>query len=343
MLHSRFTRGRRALAGGVAALVLVTAACGDDEADSDTGTDEDAAGAEGELRSFEDDTGTIEIPSDPESIVACGYAVLPLVQAGADLSAVCEWSRELDNMDDETLAAYEAIPKVGQDADVSSINYEAIAAAEPDLIILGVPAFVLEELEMDTLEALAPVVVASLSAPGDWRELGERYADAAGVADAYGEFKDEYETLAADIESRYADSLGSLSFGGVCTPCGVADGTYTREFASSYVSNHFDLLGLSFPGESSDPAVTHADYISVEQLGDDLGSVDVIVYGVEADGSIEPTIADLMTSPLWQNLPAVQAGNVVEVRHHSAATYQTAILALESIDEGLAALPANAG
>jgi hypothetical protein len=28
------------------------------------------------------------------------------------------------------------------------------------------------------------VVVASLSAPGDWRELGERYADAAGVADA---------------------------------------------------------------------------------------------------------------------------------------------------------------
>jgi iron complex transport system substrate-binding protein len=89
--------------------------------------------------------------------------------------------------------------------------------------------------------------------------------------------------------------------------------------------------------------VAHADYISVEQLGDDLGSVDVIVYGVGADGSIEPTMADLMTSPLWQNLPAVQAGNVVEVRHHSAATYQTAILALESIDEGLAALPANAG
>lgn len=342
MFHSRFSRGRRALGGGVAALLLLTAACGDDEADSDTATDEDAA-AEGELRSFEDDNGTIEIPSDPESIVACGYAVLPLVQAGADLSAVCEWSRELDNMDDETLAAYEAVPKVGRDADASSINYEGIAAAEPDLIIMGVPAPALPDLDMETLEALAPVVVLAPSAPGDWRELGERYADAAGVGEAYGEFKDEYETLAADIEARYADSLGSLSFGGICTPCGVAEGTYSREYASSYTSNHFDLLGLSFPGESSDPQIAHAEYLSVENIGDDLGAVDVIVYGVEADGSIEPTVADLMATPLWQNLPAVQAGNVVEVRHHSAATYQTAILALESIDEGLAALPLTAG
>lgn len=342
MFHSRSSRGRRALGGGVAALLLLTAACGDDEADSDTATDEDAA-AEGELRSFEDDNGTIEIPSDPESIVACGYAVLPLVQAGADLSAVCEWSRELDNMDDETLAAYEAVPKVGRDADASSINYEGIAAAEPDLIIMGVPAPALPDLDMETLEALAPVVVLAPSAPGDWRELGERYADAAGVGEAYGEFKDEYETLAADIEARYADSLGSLSFGGICTPCGVAEGTYSREYASSYTSNHFDLLGLSFPGESSDPQIAHAEYLSVENIGDDLGAVDVIVYGVEADGSIEPTVADLMATPLWQNLPAVQAGNVVEVRHHSAATYQTAILALESIDEGLAALPLTAG
>ncbi len=343
MSHPSFSRGRRALAGGLAATMLVLAACGDDDDSADADTDEETAAADAGMRSFEDDNGTIEIPADPESIVACGYAVLPLVQSGADLSAVCEWSRELDNMDDETLAAYEAIPKVGQDADASSINYEGIAAAEPDLIIMGVPGPALPDLDMDTLEALAPVVVLAPSAPGDWRELGERYADAAGVGDAYGEFKEEYETLAADIESRYAESLGSLSFGGVCTPCGVAEGTYSREYASSYTSNHFDLLGLDFPGESSDPAVGHADYISVENLADDLGSVDVIVYGVEIDGSIEPTVTDLMASPLWQNLPAVQAGNVVEVRHHSAATYQTAILALESIDEELAALPANAG
>jgi iron complex transport system substrate-binding protein len=48
-----------------------------------------------------------------------------------------------------------------------------------------------------------------------------------------------------------------------------------------------------------------------------------------------------MASPLWQSLPAVQAGNLVPVKHSHAATYETALLALDSIDEALAALPAN--
>ncbi len=48
-----------------------------------------------------------------------------------------------------------------------------------------------------------------------------------------------------------------------------------------------------------------------------------------------------MASPLWQNLPAVKAGNLVPVKHAQAATHQTALLALlDSIDEGLGALPA---
>ena len=90
--------------------------------------------------------GSIEIPSDPQRIVACGYAVLPLIQAGANLAAVCEWTRELGNMDDKTKAAYEALPKVAPDGNVSQLNYEGIVAAEPDLIIMGVPARVESQL-----------------------------------------------------------------------------------------------------------------------------------------------------------------------------------------------------
>ncbi len=49
----------------------------------------------------------------------------------------------------------------------------------------------------------------------------------------------------------------------------------------------------------------------------------------------------MLDSPLWQNLPAVKAGNIVGIQHGNAATYETALLALDSIDAGLEKLPAN--
>lgn len=303
---------------------------------SDSGDEAESAAA---TRTFEAQNGAVEIPADPQRIVACGYATLPLIQAGADLAAVCEWTREIENMDEETLAAYEALPKVAPDGSVAALDYEAVTAARPDLIILGVPARAREELDMAKLEALAPVVFLGPTDPGQWRELGEQYADAAGVADAYGEFKQDYEARAAEISQAYAGTLGDLKFAGLCSACGIEPGEFFREYASSYTTNLFDDLGLEFPGEPADPEDVHGEYLSLEQMPANLADADVIVYGVDADGSVPPELQAVFDSPLWQNLPAVRAGNLVPVRHANAATYETALLALESIDTGLAALP----
>ncbi|MGW5321136.1 ABC transporter substrate-binding protein [Rhodococcus pyridinivorans] len=331
-------RARGAAALGAAALLavgLVGCSSDGDSSIAESGTDSAAT------RTFEAQNGSIEIPADPQRIVSCGYATLPLIQAGANLAAVCEWSRELDNMDEETLAAYEALPKVAPDGAVSELNYEAVTAADPDLIIMGVPARVQEQVDVAKLEALAPVVFVGLTVPGEWRELGEQYADAANVSDSYGEFKEEYEARAAEIADKYADSLGGLKFAGVCGVCGTEPGEFSREYASSYTTNLFDDLGFDFFGEPTDPEGVHAEYLSVEQLPENLGEADVIVYGVEADGSLPPELEELFASPLWQDLPAVKAGNLVAVKHSSAATYETALLALDSIDAELAKLPAN--
>ena len=329
------TRDTRRLAALTlaAAATLGLAGCGSNSSE-DTGN---AAAT----RTFEARNGAVEIPADPQRIVACGYATLPLIQAGADLAAVCEWTREIENMDAETLAAYEALPKVAPDGSVAALDYEAVTAARPDLIILGVPARAREELDMAKLEALAPVVFLGPTDPGQWRELGEQYADAAGVADAYGEFKQEYETRAAEIAQTYAAALGGLKFAGLCSSCGIEPGEFFREYASSYTTNLFDDLGLEFPGEPADPADLHGEYLSLEQMPANLADVDVIVFGVDADGTVPPELQAVFDSPLWQNLPAVRAGNLVPVRHANAATYETALLALESIDTGLAALPAR--
>ncbi|MCK0089308.1 ABC transporter substrate-binding protein [Rhodococcus sp. F64268] len=335
------SRGRTAVVLGAAALLAVGLVGCSSDGDSDTADGGAGTSASSETRTFEAQNGSIEIPADPQRIVACGYAVLPLIQSNANLAAVCEWTRETENMDEETLAAYEELPKVAPDMSVADLNYEAVTMAEPDLIIMGVPAMVQEQLDMATLETLAPVVFLGPSIPGEWRELGEQFADAANVSDSYGEFKDEYDARAAELAEKYAGTLGSLKFAGVCSECGTNPGEYMREYKSSYTTNLLDDLGFDFPGTPADPAITHGEYLSFEQLPENLGDADVIVYGIEADGSVTPALQELFDSPLWKELPAVKAGNLVAVEHANAATYQTALLALDSIDAALEKLPAN--
>lgn len=292
------------------------------------------------MRWFEAENGTIAIPEQPQRIVACGYSVLPLLQAGANLVAICENEREIDDMPDDLRAVYEELPKVGPDGDASAINYEGVAAAEPDLIIMGVPFAFLEDLNMDTLEDLAPVLAFGPRLPGDWREVTVGYADAAGVSDVYAGFVEQYEARAAEVAERYA-GLARLTFGGVCTTCPADAGTFRRSYASGFPTNLLDDLGFDFPGHPADPNVAqHGEYLSLEQLGESFDGIDVIVYGVESDGSIPEAGREVLSSPLWEALPAVQAGNVVAFEHSGAATHLTAILALDSIDEQLAALPA---
>lgn len=334
LLHRRHSAGRTLSALTLAGITLFAAACG-------SGTDS-AAAAGAETRTIAVGDETVEIPADPQSIVACGYAVLPLIQAGANLSGVCEWTRELDNMNAEDLATYESLPKLATDGDVSTLDYEALAKVGPDLIIMGVPARAKELVNLDQLAAIAPVVFLGPTAPAQWRTLGEQYADFANVSETYGEFRDQYEARADEIKAEHADTLGSKTFGGVCDLCGNDPGYFFREYASSYTTNLFDDLGLQFPGEPVIPEDEHGETISVENLATSLGAVDVIVHGVDADGNPSAELAALIASPAWQALPAVKSGNVIEVRHGNAATFETAVLALDSIDEGLTALPAAA-
>lgn len=331
-------------------LLFTAAACGSDDdaattttADGGTGsapTGETAGAARTRAFQLPDGT-TVDIPTDPQSVVACGYAVLPLIQAGANLSAVCEWTRELENMTDEEKAVYDEIAKVAPDGDVASLDYEGVAAAAPDLIIMGVPERARSVVDMERLEGLAPVVFIGPVAPGDWRTLGEQYADAAGVLDNYGESKDEYETRAAEIKEAFSADLADVTFGGICADCDEGAGTFTVEYASSYTTNQFDDLGLVFPGEPADPEDVHGEVLSLEQLTVTFADVDVIVYKVDADGTAPEPLATIQQSDAWKALPAVQAGHVIEVEHARAATYRTALMALDSIEAQLEDLAAE--
>lgn len=316
-------------------LVLVLAmatACGDDGGTESTASDD--------TRVFAADNGDIEIPADPQRVVATGYAVPALIEADAALVGISSWERGLAMMTDEDRATYDELPRVAGEA-AAETDYEAIATLEPDLIVLGIPQPVMGDIDLEYLESIAPVVAIGPTVPDAWRELSERQTDATDRLEHFEEDRTAYEERAAELAAKYEDALAGLEFGHVGGYGVAEDGTFQREFSRSWGTNIAEDVGVTYYGEVADPSGGGRDvseYVSLEQITDSLGDADAITYTVQPDGTPNPSVQAVLDSGLWQNLPAVQAGRAFPVRYTEASTYPSAMFTLDALDEALAPL-----
>lgn len=320
---------RRATAlAAAAALSFSLGACGG-------GDSKDGAESTPETVTFTADNGDIEIPAAPKRVVATGYAVPVLLEVDAPLVGISEWGRGTALMTEEDLATYEATEKVmGETAD--TVNYDAVAKAEPDLIILGVPLPVLGDVNMERLESIAPVVVLGPSRPDDWKELGARQSEAAGATESYEANKQAYVARSAELKEKYAGVLDGLEFGHVGAYGDITAGQFHREFAGSWGTNVAGDIGATYYGEVADPSdggsAEVTEYPSIEDLPDSLADADVLTYSLQDDGTPAEAVQYVLDSPLWKNLPAVKAGKAIGIRYTEAATYESALQTLDAID-----------
>lgn len=321
------------LAGAAAAALVLLTACG---SGSDSGSGGDAA-----TRVFAADNGKVTIPADPQRVVATGYAVPVLIEADANLVGISTWKRGLAMMTREDRTTYDGLTKIA-DETAASTNYEAIAKAEPDLIVIGVPAPVLGDLDMNRLKSIAPVVAIGPTVPAAWRELSQRQADAAGQAGELAKSKAAYEKKAAALKAKYKDALAGLRFGHIGEYGDVSSGTFMREFAGSWGTNIAQDIGVTYYGEvkkkgggSKDVSETS----SIEELPESAGEADVITYTLEPEsGKPGESVQYVLDSPLWKNLPAVKNDMTFGLRYTEAATYESAMRTLDAIDQALAPL-----
>ncbi len=331
MRTARLRKGGTALAL-VSLLTLGLAACGDDS---------DGKSSNGEeTRVFAADNGDITIPVDPERIVATGYAVPILIESGADLVGVSEWSRGLPMMTEEDVATYESLEKVAGET-AAETNYEAVAKAAPDLIVIGVPTPALVDLDMERLETIAPVVVLGPTVPDSWRTLSELQADAAGVSEGWQETKDAFEAKAAELTEKYADALDGIDFGHLGAYGDVSAGQFHREFPKSWGTNVATDVGVNYYGEvkkKGGGAEDVSEYPAIEELPESFAAADAITYSLAVDGSVSESVQYVLDSNLWKQLPAVKAGMVFPVQYTEAATYTQALKTLEALDTTLAPL-----
>ncbi len=282
---------RRSFAGVAAASVLALPLFGCSSNQSDSKPTGDAAST-GSMKTVSTDMGEVEIPVNPQTIVSDYYLgellavdVKPVIASpyalnNPFLAGLCDGIEPLNTVSAET-------------------SLEMIAEKQPDLIIT------ITEADYDKYAKIAPTVYIEDGSRSD-EDLFRYIASLVGkeeAAEAYiNEFNDRVAMVADEMRTIVGDRTVSIL---EVWPQEIY--TMGSHFARGG-SILYDMWGLKAPApiqtEMVDGDVTY-EVISLEALPEYAG--DFILYGV-LDGADSAYVDN---SQLWQNLPAVQADNVM--------------------------------
>jgi iron complex transport system substrate-binding protein len=314
---------RQFLAGAGAAVALGVTGCGDDDGGGDGG---------GTGPAIRHKFGQTEIPDDPRRVVTVGLndhdALLAL---GVAPVAVVDWYGDYD------YAAWpwaqdalgDARPEVVGDAE--SIDFEAVAAARPDLV-LGLYSG-LREQDYATLSEIAPTV----AQPADYADWGVPWPEQTRlIGQAVGRER-QADELVRDIEGRFEEARAAHpELDGVTVALGALaePGSYGVYGPQDPKVRFLTALGLVVPDEVAELAGDdNFDTISTEQL--ELLDHELLVW-YAGGGFGDPLRTELASTPLYERLDVVQAGRtiILEDLDAEALTWST-VLSLPTAIENL--------
>ncbi len=265
--------------------------------------------------------GDVEVPASTERVAAVSYNTPWQLQSlGVKPVATIDYTAWLDSYtaDQQTfIADAEAIGTYGE------LNFEALAAAKPDLIIGD--AYEVDEPTYKRLTAIAPTVIVGGEDRGDWQSVTEQVAAAVGRTDTWETSKTEYEALRDKTKADYADVISgntwvNFSFGddagqfSVQLPTGDTGNLIVNEMGLTY--------GAGVPMDDPD----NYGYVSlpVEQLPTVFDGVTAALTFVQADGSSYDGIKAITDSDLFGSLDVAKSGQVYGLST-SVTDYETAM------------------
>ncbi|MGO1911845.1 MAG: ABC transporter substrate-binding protein [Corynebacterium sp.] len=311
---------RPSLSGALCALLLgagaLTACSSDNSGD---------AGSGAETRTVATERGDVEVPADPQRVVAVDWQIPPtMIDLGVTPVGIYEGYYE------EDAAAARAVPDRYIDALVDAtrignwdaLNLEKVSQLDPDLIVTtGVG---LEDDQLDQLAAIAPMALADNS--GDLASQAQ-IADILNRSDEFDELQRTFDDKAAEIAERHRDVLADARFVSVS---GGQDANWFAEGGQTAVGTLLSAVGASF-ADVVDPDGWWGDPRSLENLGD-LDDATVILHPETADGEPAPNTVPVLDNPVFRALPAVKAGNSFGFSQGAASNIGWAIDALDEID-----------
>lgn len=320
-------------------LAVTVAACGDgaDEATTEpaTATAEGSGSEPGSSRSeaafpvtIEHKFGATEITGEPERVVSVGYQEHDTIFAlGVAPVAVRYWYGDEDDVifpwAEE--AAGDADPEI---LNMPELNFEAIAALEPDLI-LGVYSGMTDD-DYEILSAIAPTVAQS----DDYVDYGVPWQEAAmTIGSALGR-SERAEELVAEVEDQF-DAVRDEhpEWEGLSLALAIYGADDLGVFASQDLrSRFFTALGFEVPTEFDELAgeefYASFSFEEAERLDRDILIWDQVNFTEGGRATVE-------AAPLIQGLDVTIEGRTVFIGELEDAFAWSSILSLPVALDGL--------
>ncbi|GIU85863.1 MAG: periplasmic binding protein [Acidimicrobiia bacterium] len=305
----------RAVALAVALAALALGACGGDGGEGDTASATGSASAPADDAfpvTVEHAFGTTEIPEEPQRVVTWGWGsadaaialgvvpvAIPFQDYGGDEQGVLPWIR--DALEERGAEVPTVLP------DAQEPPFEAIAAAEPDLILAVYSGITEQDYEL--LSDIAPTVAypdQPWATP--WRDTIEIVGRALGRAEATREVLTGIDDRVAQAASEHPELAGKT----VAMVWDTGDTFYVYKPADARVAFTLDLGLVSAPSVETLAGSAQEDdtfyfTLSPERLGE-LDS-DILVSYADTQEASDAFLA----SPRASLLPQVQRGTVAEV------------------------------
>lgn len=251
-------------------------------------------------RTIEHTFGTTEISTNPQRVIALGEEGMLADLLDAGITPVAS----IVNLP-EDLPAFinsEEVTNVELYSSSTNASIERLAALEPDLII-GT-AFFIDQIGYETLAQMAPTI-----AVGGSNEI-ENYAQtltALGLA----------EQAASDLavfDAALAAARSQLGSGASASVVVIYPGNSVAVLTDRPRTVPWLLreLGVTLHPDGSEDGLsvrTGRAFISLERLDLLSGAHLFLLQSDGVEGEAE-SVAEVSANPLWQQIPAVQAGNV---------------------------------
>lgn len=297
---------RRTALAFAAALALLAAGCGS-SAEPDTATAASTASASGPVTITDSQGRTVSVPLNPDVVVATDWSVIrTLADLGIEVDAV---PAAIGTLPEDLKAYTEGVQTVG---DVFEPDYEAIAALEPDLVVVGSRSGTPEVIA--EFEKFAPAVL-DMSVRSDDPSKSfalnqERVEQLGSIFGKEAEATALMDGIAADIaEVRTQVEAGARS----AMVVQVSDGTVSAygpgsRFGTVYADFGYQPTAAPLDGEGS-----HGEEISQEFFVQYNPGVIFVLDRAKAIGQAQAPALDVLDNALVGSTDAAKGDRIAEI------------------------------
>lgn len=280
--------------------------------------------------------GEVELPADPQRVIALEGGTVPSVEAGHTPVATAG-----DAYDDSFGDAgdYKGVADLPSVLSPDGWDYEKIVELKPDLMIGFVRGGEDESQELsaekkaefEKLNAIAPTVLIRTNGSATVRDASVQMAQALGNGEEAAAQKQAYEDKVAQVSRDYREKLDANTFAAVDA---YEDVTVYSQI--SWIGAVLKDLGAPGAKVVAEESKENGVFLSFEQLSK-IDDASVVLYPEYLDGSSD-ALDILERQSTFTALPAVKDKHAFGVTHFFPDNYGAALRVVEQIEEVLKGL-----